>query len=214
MDIKEIRRLVFGGENAHVEFKRKVKFPEKIIREMVAFANTEGGHLLIGVDDDGSIPGIRYAEEEDYVMQKTIEELIRPKIKFDTEIIPLNEDYSIIHYHIFESENKPHFVFRHKKHRYGKAFIRIKDRSVQASKEIRKILKHKNRESGIAFEYGEKEKLLLNYLGENERITLKEFKEISNLPYRTASDILVSLAVNNVIKIIPGEGEDWFEFVE
>lgn len=214
MDLREVRRLVFEGESTRVEFKRKVKFPEKIIREIVAFANTEGGHLFIGVDDDGSIPGVKFAEEEDYLMQKSIAELCRPGVRFDSEIIPLNDTYSVIHYHIYESEKKPHYAFLKKQHRYGKAFVRINDRSVQASNEIRRILKQKNLADSFPFEYGEKERMLLNFLGKNERITLKQFKELTDLPYRKASDILVSLAVSNVIKIIPGEGEDWFEFVE
>lgn len=214
MEIREVKRLVYTGESTTVEFKRKVKFPEKIVREIVAFANTKGGHLFIGVDDDGSIPGVKFADEEDYLMQKAISELCRPKIEFKSEIIPLNEKFSVIHYYIFESRIKPHFAFLKKEHRIGKAFVRINDRSVQASKEIRRILKQKNYINGRAFEYGEKEKILLNFLGKNERITLKQFKELTDLPYRKASDILVSLAVSNVIKIIPGEGEDWFEFAE
>ena len=54
----------------------------------------------------------------------------------------------------------------------------------------------------------------MRYLGQHERITLKQYKEISQLTYRKASDVLVNLTVNNVIRIIPGEGEDFFEFVE
>jgi predicted HTH transcriptional regulator len=214
MDIREVRRLVFGGEGINVEFKRKVKYPEKIVREVVAFANTRGGHLFIGVDDNGTIPGIKFAEEEDFIMQKAISDLCRPTIPFESEIIPLNEKYSVIHYHIKESKSKPHYAFLKKEHRYGKAFVRIEDRSVQASYEIRKILKNQNVESKGAFEYGEKEQILLRFLDQNNRITLKQFKELSKLPYRKASDVLINLAVNNVIRIIPGEGEDWFEFAE
>ncbi|MDZ7649627.1 MAG: ATP-binding protein [Cytophagales bacterium] len=48
----------------HLEFKRKAAYPEKIVRELIAFANTEGGTLLVGVDDDKSIPGVKYPDEE------------------------------------------------------------------------------------------------------------------------------------------------------
>jgi hypothetical protein len=70
----------------------------------------------------------------------------------------------------------------------------------------------KGREEG--FQYGEYEKILMNFLGLNHRITLNRFSELANLPSKKASEILISLATNNVIRIIPGEQEDWFEFAE
>ena len=60
--VNQLRRLVSQGEGQHLEFKRKASFPEKIVRELIAFANTEGGTLLIGVDDDKSIPGVKFPE--------------------------------------------------------------------------------------------------------------------------------------------------------
>lgn len=214
MELQEVKRLVYGGENQHVEFKRKVKFPEKIIKEIVAFANTDGGHLFIGVDDDKTITGVRFAEEEHFIMDKAIAELCRPEIDYRSEIIPLNDDFAILHYHILESKKKPHFAFLRKEHRFGKAFIRIDDRSVQASAEIRRILKHQHKETSLGFEYGEHERKLLQHLDQYDRITLKEFIEISQLSIKRASDILVTLAVSNVIRIVPNEREDWFEFAE
>lgn len=47
-DLKNLKNLVRHGEGQRLEFKMKVKFPEKIIKELVAFANTDGGHLLLG----------------------------------------------------------------------------------------------------------------------------------------------------------------------
>ena len=72
MELKELYRLVRKGEGETLEFKRKAAHPEKIVREVVAFANTKGGDLLIGVDDNGTIPGVKYAEEEIFVLNKAI----------------------------------------------------------------------------------------------------------------------------------------------
>ena len=83
MSLQEIHRLVEQGEGENIEFKRKVAHPDKIVREIVAFANTTGGHLLIGVDDDGSIPGIKFADEEIFVLERAIQRWCRPKIDYD-----------------------------------------------------------------------------------------------------------------------------------
>ncbi len=53
-------------------FKRKATHPEKILREIIAFANTEGGTLLVGVDDDKSIPGVKHPEDESYVIKREL----------------------------------------------------------------------------------------------------------------------------------------------
>lgn len=61
-EVYQLRRLVMEGEGQHLEFKRKVSHPEKIVREMIAFANSEGGTILIGVDDDGLLAGVKYPD--------------------------------------------------------------------------------------------------------------------------------------------------------
>lgn len=56
--IANIKILIQQGENTQIEFKSAAARPESIAREIVAFANTSGGSLLIGVEDDGIITGI------------------------------------------------------------------------------------------------------------------------------------------------------------
>ncbi|MFT6867084.1 MAG: putative HTH transcriptional regulator [Cyclobacteriaceae bacterium] len=214
MELREIKKLVYGGENETVEFKRKISHPEKVIREIVAFANTKGGLLLVGVDDDKTIPGLKDVVEEDYLMQKAIKELCRPSIIFETHMIKLNEKRSILCYEIKPSPTKPHYAFEKKQHRYGKAFIRVEDRSIQASPEIRKILKFNNKPTDMQFSYGENEKKLFNYLKDNEYITLNQFREITGLDYKPCSLMLINMVLANALKIIPQESGDWYLAVE
>lgn len=214
MELREIKRMIYSGENELVEFKRKINHPEKVIREVVAFANTKGGHLFVGVDDNGTIAGCKYADEEDYILQKAIKELCRPKIEFELETFQLSEKRSLLHYRILPGQRKPYFAFEKKHHRYGKAFVRVADRSIQASPEIRKILKYSNSSEDIHFSYGSNEKLLFNYLHDNERVTVNEFREISGLDYKSASSTMVQMVLANALKIIPREKEDWYMAVE
>src|SRR5436309_12819901 len=64
MDFKDVKRLIEEGEGFDIEFQRKVSTPEKIARALIAFANTKGGHILFGVDDDGSIVGVESEKSE------------------------------------------------------------------------------------------------------------------------------------------------------
>jgi predicted HTH transcriptional regulator len=213
MELHEFKRMVFGGENETVEFKRKIAHPEKVIREVVAFANTKGGYLLVGVDDDKTIYGVKDVDEEDFMMQKALNELCRPKVDYETIILKINEKRSVICYQIAPSLKKPHFAFEKKNHRYGKAFIRVADRSIQASPEIRKILKFNNKPADAQFSYGENEKRLFHYLKDHDHITLSEFKELTGLDYKICSETLVKLVLANALKIIPREAGDLYKAV-
>lgn len=212
MELKDLYRLVRRGEGDTLEFKRKAAHPEKIVREFVAFANTKGGNVLIGVDDNGNIPGVKYAEEEIYVLNKALAKLCKPRLKYEYHIIPLDEDESraVVHYEVAESKKKPHYALPDENTDWGKAYVRLADKSIQASKEVRNVIKFSQRKSGRILEIQEKEKVLLEYLGENESITLTKFQEISKLNRYKASRILVNLVVSNILRINPSDKEDTF----
>jgi len=212
MELKDLYRLVRRGEGDTLEFKRKAAHPEKIVREVVAFANTKGGDLLIGVDDNGKIPGVKYAEEEIYVLNKAMYVLCKPRVKFEVDIIPLDEDESraVVHYRIMESKKKPHYALPDEKEAWGKAYVRLADKSIQASKEVRNVIKLSQRKNARVLEINEKEKLLLKYLGEHDAITVSQFQEIAKLNRYHASRILVNLVVSNVLMIHPSDKEDSF----
>jgi ATP-dependent DNA helicase RecG len=61
MKQKELMALIAGGENEGLEFKSA--FGDTVIEALVAFANTSGGKVLVGVDDHGNIPGIMMGKE-------------------------------------------------------------------------------------------------------------------------------------------------------
>ena len=69
MTPQELQTLIQQGENAAVEFKALPLRPEALAREMVAFANSAGGTILLGVADDGTVLGIDGSDQlEEWVM--------------------------------------------------------------------------------------------------------------------------------------------------
>jgi predicted HTH transcriptional regulator len=210
MTIQEIKSLVRKGEGDEIEFKRKVAHPEKIVKEIVAFANTSGGYLLIGVDDNGTIPGLKFAEEEEYILNNAIKKYCIPSIQFTSEIINISEKRAVIKYLINESSEKPHYVIEDFDSRRGKVYVRVNDRSIQASREVRAILKRSQRSKGIKFNFGDKEKLLMEFLAKNGSITLHHFQQIAGISKNTASNTLVILVLANVLEISPQEKEDLY----
>jgi len=75
----ELLDILRNGENSAVEFKRDVITPEQLAKELVAFSNFDGGMVLLGVEDDGTISGITRPKLEEWVMT-TCRDKIRPAI--------------------------------------------------------------------------------------------------------------------------------------
>jgi ATP-dependent DNA helicase RecG len=71
--------IIRNGENSGIEFKRDIVQNHVLAKELVAFSNLEGGSVLLGVEDDGSITGITRPELEQWVMN-TCRDKIRPAI--------------------------------------------------------------------------------------------------------------------------------------
>jgi predicted HTH transcriptional regulator len=176
---------------------------------MVAFANSEGGQLLIGVDDDGRISGLKFAEEDKFVIEKAIQNHIKPGIKYQSEFIPVSKKRRVLHYRIYGNRKKLSYFLNDPKKR-GKAYVRVNDKSVQASREFVEILKRSKSKKSYPIHLGEIERLLFQHIEMQGKTTVSRFMEISGLSRFKASQILISLVVSNILNIEIGEKTDYF----
>jgi predicted HTH transcriptional regulator len=88
--------------------------------------------------------------------------------------------------------------------------VRVKDKSVLASKIVVEVLKRSNDDKGVLIEYSDKEKALLEYLEINERITIKQYCELLNVSRRRAQRIMVTLVLSGVIRVHTTEKEEFY----
>ena len=212
-NLQSLQRLVAQGEGLTLEFKRKANFPEKIVRELVAFANSEGGYLLVGVNDNGSLPGLKFADEEQFVLDRAITLCSKPRIKYDCFTVPVNDNRAILVYQIYPSKKKPHYALEHSGQKWGKAYVRVNDKSVKASREEVEILrKQKHSDFGQRIIYGEKENILFKYLENENKVTLAEYCKIADLPRKTASQTLVKLVLSKVLNLVRDDRGEYYEF--
>jgi len=208
---KQLRQLVRQGEGTHLEFKRRASSPDQIVREMIAFANTSGGILLVGVNDDGELSGVKYPEEESLVIRKAVVKFSRPHIIFSETIIKLSENKFVIQYEIPVSRKRPH-VFR-VSNRKSETYIRLRDMSMKASREMSEIVKRGKDGKSVQFTYGEYESMLMKYFSSKDKITVSEFQVLSGLDYNDAAEKLITLVLANVLRITPTEKGDFYSRV-
>ncbi|MCL4509582.1 MAG: putative DNA binding domain-containing protein, partial [Bacteroidetes bacterium] len=212
MDITELKALISEGENFKIEFKRQFSSVEKIAKELIAFANTKGGMILFGVDDDGTIFGVESEKSEIDLIYEAAREYCEPPIEPIVQVIELNRKDIVVAI-VEESQEKPHRLQNYGDvvSRDAKVYIRINDKSVIASREVVKILESESPDSEpLSIIIGENERRLFKHLEENGRITVKEYAKLVNISERRASRTLVNLVRAGVIRIHTEERFEYF----
>ena len=131
MNKQTVLEIIANGENSGVEFKRDDIRPEQLAKEIVAMSNFQGGKILLGVEDDGTLTGIQRPNLEEWVMN-VIQDKIHPMVLPYYETIKLENDKHIAIISFPQGISKP-YVLRDK----GKEdiYIRIGSTSRLATRE-------------------------------------------------------------------------------
>ena len=213
MNGKELQVLLREGEGFQLEFKRKVSSPTKIARALIAFANTKGGRILFGIDDDKTIVGVESEKMEVEMIETAGKVHCDPPIEPAIEIVSYRGK-DVIVVTIDESNQKPHSLVDQDNGSddlESKVLIRVKDKTVVASKEVVKILQMESPDAPpMRISIGETERRLLDYLDGNERITVKQLGKLVNISDRRASRLLIQLVRAGVVRIHTHEKEDFY----
>ena len=209
MKFYQFTEALESGEGLHVEFKRKVSTPEKIAREMIAFANTSGGVIIFGVDDDASIVGVDSEKGELEFILQAANELSDPPLQHQVTIFSI-QGRDVICIEIPDSPDKPHFLVEHDDPE-PKAYIRVGENSIQASREMVKVLLHEAGKTGpVRIIIGEAERRLFLHFETRDRITVNEYSDLINVSHRRASRLLIRLVRAGVLAIHSTEKTDYF----
>ena len=213
----ELRQLILEGEGLRVEFKRRFSNHVKFAKEISAFANTKGGVLLVGVDDNGRIVGVDSEKEEIDLAVSAAEFYLDPPVYCRIECIEVDWKEIVI-IHVDESDTKPHMLKEDPDQpldRDRRAYIRNADQSVLASKEMMRLMSGRNPSTRpMTLHIGDRERRLFAFLDENKRITVKEFAKLVNISLRRSSQILVRLVRADVLNICTDRTEDYFTLAD
>ncbi len=217
MKRKEFFDLLEEGENLQVEFKRRFSSPEKIAREMIAFANTRGGYLLFGVDDDKDIVGVESEKSEAELIKDAAFNYCEPPVEYGIEFLEVFGKEIVI-VSVPESDNKPHRLQDYLTEldvNKSIVLVRVNDKSIQASKEMIRILRAQNQNLSLKkYFIGSNEKTVFDYLNKNETISVRELSDLINISERRASRTLVKMVRANLLMIhTKDNGEEFFTLI-
>ncbi|MGQ1788018.1 MULTISPECIES: AlbA family DNA-binding domain-containing protein [unclassified Saccharicrinis] len=194
---KQLQRKIAEGEHQQQDFKYAINDSKKIARSLAAFANTDGGSLLLGVKDNGKVIGVS-SEEEFYMIEAAAQMYCKPPVDFET-IEWKSEGKTVLEIKIPKSGNKPHKA-PSKEGKYM-VYVRVDDQNLLANKILLEYWKAQQKNSNQLLRFNKPEKFLLEYLSNHDSITFTRFYKLANIPRFKAERILVSLLCMNIIDI-------------
>ena len=187
MDEKRyLLQLIREGEHQQQDFKYRVADACKLAKSVSAFANTDGGRLLIGVRDDGNLSGVR-SEEEIFMMHQAAYKYCKPEasIKFDT-------------YHV-DGRTIVIPVCAINEVGEGRAYIRIADENIVASPVHLAIWREQQSERGTMMTYTDTVQKLLQAMHSDkpedkpQLFTLNQLVRRSRIPRHKVITLLARL---------------------
>lgn len=184
-----IEELISQGEHQQLDFKFEVSDSKKIARTLSAFANTDGGRLLIGVKDNGVIAGVR-SEEEYYMIEAASTMYTRPAVPFEARRWDI-QGKTVLEIYIAPSADKPHSA-PDKEDQY-KAYIRVDDENLLANEILILFWQKEHRSKGILLKLSKPVERLFAWLDTHTYININQFCRIGRVNYFTARNILSDL---------------------
>ena len=190
--------LIREGEHQQQDFKYRVSDAQKLAKSVSAFANTDGGRLLIGVRDDGHMSGVR-DEEEIYMMHQAAYRYCRPEasIKFDTFHVSPSDTHdgsrglrTIVVATVSPSEKRP--ICAVSDDGKQRAYIRIADENIVASPVHLAIWRESQNPQGSMMTYTDAVRKLIDAL-HDQRLTLNQLVRRSTLPRQKVITLLARL---------------------
>ena len=203
-----IQDLILEGEHEHQDFKYQITDARKIARSIAAFANNSGGHLLIGVKDNGNIAGVR-SDEEIYMIETAAQMYCRPEQHVTFKVYNINGK-QVVKADIAEAEEKP--VEAPDDNGTWHVYYRVADENVLASRLHARILSAEESSSTTDMDtatiaYSEREQVLLEYLNRHGGITLEGFMRLAHVSEESATRIVVTLHGMGVISLQYHDGQ-------
>ena len=193
-----IQNLILEGEHQMLDFKFEISDSRRIARSLAAFANTDGGRLLVGVKDNGAIAGVR-SDEEIHMIQAAAEMYCQPKVEYTTEEWEINGKTVL---EVIIPKDKHHKQKAPDNQGNYKIFVRVKDENLVADSVLIKVWKSDKFAKPAKISFTETETQLLHYLTEHEEITLHEFQQIAHINKRRAEAILADFILVGTIELI------------
>lgn len=191
-----ISELIAEGEHDRQDFKFAVSDARKIARSISAFANAEGGRLLIGVKDNGQVAGVRN-EEDVYVVEQAAERYCRPAVDVEFEAFSYDTNIIVICATIPKAPRRP--VRCQEPDGRWRAYYRVADENIVAHP----LMVRTWMADELSFTLSEEVSRAIELLEMHaEGVTVDDIARVLSVSHRRAEALVVELASAGVAQFV------------
>lgn len=193
-----IAGLIAEGEHEHQDFKFAITDARKIARSLSAFANNDGGRLLIGVKDNGIIAGVRN-EEDIYLIEQAAQMYCRPEQELVFKAFRVAEGATVLTAEISASPARP--VQAMDTDGRWKSYYRVADENILATPLMIRAWRRKASGEAMSLNFGEAENAIIELLGKGDSNGLcpEDITAAARVSKRTFEDVITRLYALGVI---------------
>lgn len=192
-----IASLIEEGEHEHQDFKFAISDARKIARSLSAFANNDGGRLLIGVKDNGAIAGVRN-EEDIYLVEQAAEMYCVPPQQLRVTAFKTEGGHTVVRVEIDRASTRPVLVKEAEGHL--RAYYRVRDENIAAPPLLVKAWQRAaEQSSGSMLGIDSHGQLLLRMASDDNGVTLEDFMVEAHISRAMAEELAISLYSMGVI---------------
>ncbi|MAC16852.1 MAG: ATP-binding protein [Flavobacteriales bacterium] len=199
--MSHILRMIAEGEHQQQDFKTRIDDSRKIARTLVAFANSDGGRLLIGVKDNGTVSGVR-VDEELHMVEAAAELYCKPMIEFRSQVWKADVR-SVLEVVVEPSRCRPH----RSEDEVGQwnAYLRLEDENIRANAVLSRCWDHRFRADRPPFEYDRNVGRLFRSWRNGKLIGFRQIMRTVRRPPAATEDLLALLVGWGIVEMVLGD---------
>jgi hypothetical protein len=201
-----IKKLIAEGEHQQLDFKFAINDSAKIAITLSAFANTDGGRLLVGVKDNGRIAGVR-TDEEYHMIEAAAEMYCSPPVYFEAREWDIDGKL-VMEVTIPPSKVRPH---KAKQGEQWLAYTRVNDENILASPVHLELWKGRLRpqDPEVDLIFTEREHQVLKALN-GQTLSLNQVSKVAGNDRKKVINLLAKLVFWGVVEMTIKDGRYWF----
>lgn len=192
-----ILKYIAEGEHQQQDFKMRVDDSRKIAKTLVAFANSDGGRLLIGVKDNGVVCGCP-VEEELHMIEAAADMYCEPKVEFQTQLWKV-DFMNVLEVAVPPSGRRPHFAINENNKR--RAYLRNGDKNFTANGVLLKVWEHDQDRFVGNFEYDREKEKLFDKFKSRDSLGFRAVSRITKLNPKQTEELLAQLIAWDVVEM-------------
>ena len=203
-DLKPIRgrryitECVAEGEHTRQDFKYAIPDAVKIARSISAFANNQGGQLLIGVKDNGVIAGVRGGDEDIYVVEQAARMYCEPPQEVEFTAFSVDAGVVVVRARVARADHRP--VSVRESDGELKTYYRVNDENIVAHPLMARAWAAADSDTAGTL-IDRRSGSVLKAL-EHGPVTVANIAALTHLPTDTVEDIVTDLAAMGVLTFV------------